>query len=129
MSQTFDIAREKNTRPMAVSILDAGGHTVVSAREDSAAFGRLELAHAKAWGALSLGMGTRTLSERAQAAPTFFTSAVALFKGKLILAPGGLLLTRDTSVIGAIGVSGDTGDSDELCAVGAAEFWGLSFSR
>lgn len=129
MSKSFEIAREKNTRPMAVSILDAGGHTVVSAREDGAAFGRLELAQAKAWGALSLGMGTRTLLERSQAAPAFFISAVALFNGKLMLAPGGLLVTRDTSVIGAIGVSGDTGDADEQCALGAAEFFGLSFSR
>lgn len=117
---TLAEATVRGSRPLAVVVLDSGGNMVACARRDGASFGRLKLAEGKAWGSLSLGFGSRTLSERVATAPSFFNAASSLFEGRLLPAPGGLLLFRGEDLIGAIGVSGDTGDTDEACAIAAA---------
>ena len=127
IEHTLAEARSLDTKPMAVVVLDAGGHLVACAREDGASFGRIDLAKGKAWGSLSLGFGSRTLSERVAGAPGFFTAAASLFGGQLLPAPGGLLVLRDDHILGAMGVSGDTGDKDETCAVAAIASCGLSY--
>lgn len=123
---TFAEDAARGARPLAVVVLDSGGNMVACARQDGASFGRLKLAEGKAWGSLSLGFGSRTLSERIPAAPGFFTAAATLFDGRLLPSPGGLLLFRGDELIGAIGASGDTGDTDEACAMAAAVEAGLS---
>ena len=123
---TLAEARTRGARPLAVVVLDAGGNMVACAREDGASFGRLKLAEGKAWGSLSLGFGSRTLSERVALAPAFFNAAASLLDGRLLPSPGGLLLFHDDQPIGAIGASGDTGDVDEACAMAAAISAGLS---
>ena len=125
IAQAFAEARGRGLKPMAVSVLDTGGHVVAAAREDGAGFARLRLAEAKAWGALGLGLGTRALSERAEAAPAFFAAAASLFDGRLIPVPGGLLLSRRGETLGAIGVSGDAADADEACGLQAAAALGF----
>lgn len=122
---TFAEAGKLRSRPLAVAVLDSGGNMVACARQDGASFGRLKLAEGKAWGSLSLGFGSRTLSERVTSAPAFFSAAAALFEGRLLPSPGGLLLYRGDELIGAIGVSGDAGDTDEACAMAAATSEGL----
>lgn len=117
---TLAEGRRRDAKPLSVVVLDEGGNMVACAREDGASFGRLKLAEGKAWGSLSLGFGSRTLSERVGSAPSFFAAAASLLDGRLLPAPGGLLLFRSDEPIGAIGVSGDTGDVDEASAMAAA---------
>lgn len=110
-------------------VLDPGGHPVASARQDGASFARLTLAQGRAWDSLGLGFGSRTLSERVTKAPEFFVAAASLLDGRLLSAPGGLLLLRQGALIGALGVSGDTGDTDEACAIFAADSLGLEYGQ
>lgn len=126
---TFEEGRRRNARPLSAMVLDPGGHQIAGARQDGASFARLTLAQGKAWGSLGLGFGSRTLSERVTKAPEFFAAAASLLDGRLLPAPGGLLLLRQGALIGALGVSGDTGDTDEACAIFAADSIGLEYGQ
>jgi uncharacterized protein GlcG (DUF336 family) len=119
-------AREMNLVPMTVAVLDAGGHLVAFKREDRSGILRFDIAYGKAWGALGMGFGTRTLFERAATAPQFFNALYAASGGRMVSNPGGVLI-RDASgdVIGAVGISGDTADNDEACAIAAITAAGL----
>jgi uncharacterized protein GlcG (DUF336 family) len=109
---------EHGLKPLTVVVLDAGGHVISVEREDGASNNRFEIAFGKAYGALALGMGSRSLMARAEQQPYFITSAAAAIGGKLIPVPGGVLVKDDTgTVVGCVGVSGDTSDNDELAAV------------
>lgn len=118
--------RAQNLKPLAVIVMDAGGHAVAFAREDGASFFRHDIARAKAVGALGMGDDSRVLAERAKANPAFFQSVTAVVGGQIAFSPGGVLV-RDAAgvVIGAIGISGDTGDMDEACAVAGIAAAGL----
>jgi uncharacterized protein GlcG (DUF336 family) len=110
--------RAQNLKPLAVIVMDAGGHPLAFARQDGASFFRHDIARAKAVGALGMGDDTRVLADRAKANPAFFQSVTAVVGGNIAFSPGGVLV-RDASgiVIGAVGISGDTGDMDEACAL------------
>jgi uncharacterized protein GlcG (DUF336 family) len=119
-------AREINLAPMTVAVLDAGGHLVAFKREDKSGILRYDIAYGKAWGALGMGFGSRTLSERAAATPQFFNALYAASGGRVVTNPGGVLIRVATGdVIGAVGISGDTSDKDEACAVAGIEAAGL----
>jgi uncharacterized protein GlcG (DUF336 family) len=108
--------------PLTVAVLDAGGHVIVSKRSDGSGIMRNEIAYAKAWGALGMGLPSRALADRAAKAPQFFTSLAAVSGGRMIPVPGGVLIkSPEGRLLGAIGVSGDTSDRDEECAVAAIE--------
>ena len=118
--------RKRNLSRLAVAVLDQGGHLIAFKREDGASFFRFELAFGKAWGALGMGFGTRELYERSTKFPTFVASLAAASQGRMIPSPGGVLIAdADGELIGAVGVSGDMGDNDELCAVAGIEMIGL----
>jgi uncharacterized protein GlcG (DUF336 family) len=105
-------------KPLTVVVLDAGGHVISVEREDGASNNRFDIAFGKAYGALALGMGSRSLMARAEQQPYFITSAAAAIGGKLVPVPGGVLVKDATGmVVGCVGVSGDTSDNDELAAV------------
>lgn len=114
--------RETGCAPLTVAVLDAGGHLVAFKREDKSGILRFDIAFGKAWGALGMGFGSRTLAERTGAAPMFWTSLAAVSGGRMVPVPGGVLI-RDAGgdVIGAVGISGDTSDKDEVCAVAGIE--------
>jgi uncharacterized protein GlcG (DUF336 family) len=120
-------AREMNLVPMTVAVLDAGGHLVAFKREDRSGILRYDIAYGKAWGALGMGFGSRTLFERAANTPQFFNALYAASGGRVVTNPGGVLI-RDASgdVIGAVGISGDTSDNDEVCAVAGIKAAGLT---
>ncbi|MFN0122665.1 MAG: GlcG/HbpS family heme-binding protein [Blastocatellia bacterium] len=110
--------RKLKLAPLMVVVLDAGGHVIACKREDRAGIVRFDIAYGKAWGALGMGFGTREITARAEKFPAFITSLYAISHGRAVPSPGDvLLLDRDNDVIGAAGVSGDTGDNDELCAL------------
>lgn len=123
----FAEGRKRDFAPLAVAVLDAGGHLIVFQREDGAGFARFNIAYGKAWGALGMGFGTRELAERAAKFPTFVTAISAATQGRMVPSPGGvLIIAADQEVIGAVGISGDTGDNDELCALAGIEAAGLA---
>jgi uncharacterized protein GlcG (DUF336 family) len=113
---------EQGFKPLTVVVLDAGGHVVAVEREDGSSIGRFDIAFGKAHGALTLGMGSRAIMARAEQQPSFVAAVTAAVGGKLIPVPGGVLV-RDTSrqVVGAVGISGDNSDNDELAAVRGIE--------
>jgi uncharacterized protein GlcG (DUF336 family) len=118
--------RDTNCAPLSVVVLDAGGHLVAFKREDRSGILRFDIAFGKAWGALGMGFGSRTLAERAAATPQFFTMLAAASGGRMVTNPGGVLI-KDAGgdIIGAVGISGDTADKDEACAIAGIEAAGL----
>lgn len=119
--------RKHNFSALAVAVLDAGGHLIAFQREDGAGFARYDIAFGKAWGALGMGFGTRELTDRAAKFPTFVTAIAMASQGRMIPSPGGVLIVAaDGDVIGAVGISGDTGVNDEACALAGIAAAGLS---
>ena len=118
--------RDTNCAPLTVAVLDAGGHLVAFKREDKSGILRFDIAYGKAWGGLGMGFGTRELAERAGKNPLFFGVLASVSQGRLIPVPGGVLI-KDAggAVLGAVGISGDTSDKDEVCAVAGIEAAGL----
>jgi uncharacterized protein GlcG (DUF336 family) len=120
--------RETSCAALAVAVLDAGGHLKSFGREDGAGIVRPQIAIGKAWGALGMGLGSRTLARRVADQPqqqAFFAALNAMSNGRVVPAAGGVLI-RDAGgeVLGAVGISGDVSDKDEACAlagVAAAE--------
>ncbi|HKE17635.1 MAG TPA: heme-binding protein [Kofleriaceae bacterium] len=119
--------RDTSCAPLTVAVLDAGGHLVCFKREDGSGILRFDIAFGKAWGALGFGFGSRELAGRAASAPAFFSAVVTASGGRVVPAPGGVLV-RDAAgaIIGAVGISGDVSDKDEVCAVAGIEAAGLA---
>ena len=118
--------RDTNCAPLTVAVLDAGGHLVAFKREDRSGLLRFDIAFGKAWGALGMGFGSRTLAARAAKTPVFFTALAAASEGCIVTNPGGVLIRSAAGdVIGAVGISGDTSDRDEACAISGIEAAGL----
>ena len=119
--------RELKFAPLTVVVLDAGGQIKVLKREDNASLLRPEIAMGKAWGVLGMGFGGRELARRAEQMPMFFTALNAMSGGRMVPVAGGVLIkNREGQVIGSIGISGDTSDNDEICAVHGVEAAGLT---
>src|SRR5713101_8286196 len=110
--------RETNCAPLTVAVLDGGGHLVAFKREDKSGILRYEIAFGKAWAALGMGFGSRTLGGRVSRSQMFFTALAAASEGRFVPVTGGVLV-RDGAgdIIGAVGISGDTSDNDEKCAI------------
>jgi uncharacterized protein GlcG (DUF336 family) len=111
--------------PLTVAVLDPGGHLVALKRQDRSGILRVEIAVGKAWGALGMGLPTRELARRAEHMPQFFTALAVASCGRVIPVPGGVLIRSGRDVIGAVGISGDTPDRDEECAVAGVLAAGL----
>jgi uncharacterized protein GlcG (DUF336 family) len=113
-------AREKGHRPMAVVVLDEGGHLKAVQREDGATMFRVDVATGKAWAAVGMGAPSRDLLERAKQNPVFFGGLSATAQGKFLAQTGAVLIKNsDGRILGAAGASGGTGDEDEaVCMVG-----------
>ena len=118
--------RDTSCAPLTVAVLDAGGHLVAFKREDKSGLLRFDIAFGKAWGALGMGFGSRTLFDRSSKQPIFFTVLSSVAEGRLVPVPGGVLI-KDAGgeILGAVGISGDTSDKDEVCAVAGIEAAGL----
>ena len=138
MSLNLDVARtiiagtrayaaDAGFKPMTVVVLDAGGHVVAVEREDGSSMKRFEIGFGKAHGALSLGMGSRSIMSRAEQQPYFIAAVSSAVGGALVPVPGGVLVRDDDgALLGAVGVTGDTSDNDEVAAVAGVEHAGLT---
>ncbi len=122
-------AAELTLKPLAVSVLDDRGALIAFAAQDGTSLMRGDVARGKAYGALALGMGSRAIYKRAQdpgQAP-FVNAVNTLASGAIVPVPGGVLI-RDAggAVLGAVGISGDTSDNDEACALAGIAAAGLT---
>ncbi|MET0540555.1 MAG: heme-binding protein [Variovorax sp.] len=119
-------SKQAGYAPMAVAVLDASGDLKAFAREDGASMFRFEVARAKAWGAVGMGVSSRVLGERAKGNPNFFVALASTADGKF-LPQTGAVLVKDAAgqVIGAAGASGGTGDEDEAICIAGIKAAGL----
>jgi uncharacterized protein GlcG (DUF336 family) len=119
--------KELGLKPLAVVVLDAGGHLKAFQREDGASMMRFEIASGKAYGALALGVGSRWLNAQAETRPHFLEGLSAVSGGKIVAIPGGVLVKDSTgAIIGAVGITGDTSDNDEIAAIAGIEAAGFT---
>ena len=117
---------EQGFQPLTVAVLDTGGALVALGRQDGSGYLRPDLATAKAWGILGMGINNRALAARAADSPDIYTSLVALAGGKIVSVPGGVFI-RDAegTLLGAVGVSGDASLNDEAAALAGIAAAGL----
>jgi uncharacterized protein GlcG (DUF336 family) len=110
-------AREIGCKPMTVAVVDAGGCLMVLMREDGSGILRPDIAFAKAWGAVGMGIGGRAMAKRASDSPQFWAALNTISRGRIAPVAGGVLILHARQVIGGVGMSGDLPDNDEACTV------------
>ena len=126
IDKALEKGRELKLQPLTVVVLDAGGQMKAMKRDDRSSLLRPEIAGGKAWGVLGMGFGGREFA-RAAANPVFLQALMAASGGRIVPVPGGVLI-RDAGgeIIGSVGISGDTSDKDEICAVHGIKSAGLT---
>ncbi|MDE4173964.1 heme-binding protein [Phaeobacter sp. PT47_59] len=124
--KALEKGRELELKPLSVVVLDAGGHVQSFEREDGAAPGRFAIAHGKAYGAVMLGMAGSAQMARAEQQAYFMAAVNGVYGGQVVPVPGGVLLRdKKGTVLGAVGVTGDTSDNDAAAALAGIEAVGL----
>ena len=120
IAEALKKSKASGFQPMGIAVLDASGNLKAFASEDGASMFRFDIARAKAWGAVGMGVSSRTLAERAKDNPNFFVALAATSKGKFLPQPGAVVIKNaQGQVMGAVGASGGTGDQDEeICRAG-----------
>jgi uncharacterized protein GlcG (DUF336 family)/uncharacterized protein with PIN domain len=113
---------EEIGQPMNIAVVDAGSNLVAHVRMDGAWIGSVDISINKAWTSRAFDITTKDLGENSQPGQDFYGIVVSNL-GKVMVFAGGIPLTRDGQVVGAIGVSGGTGQQDQTVAeAGAASF-------
>lgn len=127
LSAALDYARAKNMQKLAVAVLDARGAMKAFAAEDGTSLKRDQIARGKAYGAVAIGVGSRALHRMAGERPHFVEALHGAVDGPLVPVPGGVLV-RDQAgaLLGAVGISGDTSDNDEVAALAGIAAAGLT---
>lgn len=119
-------ARQLKLAPLTVIVLDEAGHLKAMQREDGATVIRQQIATAKAWGAVNMGISSRSLEAVAEQRPDFMSALVGMTDGRIMPVPGGVLIRDESNnLIGAVGISGDVSDQDERCAIAGIEAAGF----
>lgn len=122
----FAEGRALKLKPLSVAVVDAGGHLIAFQRGEGASFARAQIAQGKAAGALAIGASSRKLGEMAVERPWFIGAFAASAPHPVIPAAGGVIVVDDAGApIGAVGVTGDTSDNDELAALAGIAAAGL----
>ena len=120
------IARELNLAPLTVVVLDTAGHVKAMQREDGASMIRQQIATAKAWGAVNMGVSSRSLAGVDSQRPDFMNALIDVAGGRIMPVPGGVLIRdAENNLLGAVGISGDVSDQDERCAIAGIEAVGF----
>lgn len=118
VDKALEKGKELKLAPLTVVVLDAGGQIKVVKRDDGCSLLRVEIALGKAWGNLGMGFGGREIARRAAKMPGFFGALSDMSGGRMVPVPGGVLIrSEEGEIIGAVGISGDTSENDETCAV------------
>jgi len=123
----FAEASENGIKPLAVCVYDSGGNLKAFQAQDGTSNGRFAIAGGKARGALAVGTGSRWLHVQAETRPHFLAGVNTVIEGGVVPGPGGVIArVKKGDIVAAVGISGDTADNDELCAVAAIEACSLS---
>ena len=118
IAAAFAHGKTLNLKPLSVVVLDAGGHMIAFQRQDGGSNMRVQIATAKAAGALALGISSRKIADMAAERPTFVASLGPISQHGVVPAAGGVIVVgADGVVLGAVGITGDTSDNDEACAL------------
>jgi uncharacterized protein GlcG (DUF336 family) len=126
LSVALKAGRAMELKPLAIVILDAGGHVKAFEREDGASPMRFEVARGKVYGAVAMGLGSRALMARAESQPYFVAALNGAADGRLVPVPGGVLVkSAKGEILGAVGVTGDVSDNDEAVAIKGIEAAGF----
>jgi len=122
----FGKGAEAGLKPLSVVVLDAGGHLKAFQKQDGSSMMRFEIAAGKGYGALAVGMDSRWLEQTAKERPHFIQGLNSVSGGRIVPVPGGVLI-RDAAgdIVGAVGITGDTSDNDEMCAIAGIEAAGF----
>jgi len=127
IAAAFARGHEMGLKPLSCVVTDAGGHVIAFQRQDTTSFMRLEIALGKAAGALALGVNSRRIGEMAQERPIFIANLGKVADKGLVPAAGGVIVRgAGGAPIGAVGVTGDTSDNDEVCAMAGIAAAGLT---
>lgn len=127
IAKAFEAAAEGKLKPLAIAVLDAGGHVIAYERQDGAPVGRFEIARNKAYACLMMGEGGAALESMDRRAPTFTASLAAVYDGKFLASIGGVLIRdQEGTILGAIGVTGDTSEKDAEVGVIGIRAQGLT---
>ena len=121
----FAKSKELSLNPLAVAVLDAGGHLIAFQKEDGASMLRFEIARGKAYGALALGVGSSSVARMAIERPHLMQGLSGVSDGRIVPLPGGVLMKQNGVIVGAVGITGDSSENDETCAVFAVEAVGF----
>ena len=109
-------------QPMNIAVADGGGNLVAHVRMDEAWLGSIDISIKKAWTSRAFDITTKDLAGNSQSGDQFF-GIHASNDGKVMSFAGGVPLKKDGRVVGAIGVSGGSGEQDHAVAeAGAAAF-------
>jgi uncharacterized protein GlcG (DUF336 family) len=111
---------EEIGQPMNIAVADVGGNLVAHVRMDGAWFGSVDISIKKAWTSRAFDISTKDLADNSQSGDQFF-GIHASNSGKVMIFAGGIPLKQGSKVVGAIGVSGGTGDQDHEVAEAGVE--------
>jgi uncharacterized protein GlcG (DUF336 family) len=107
-------------QPMNIAVADEGGNLVAHVRMDDAWLGSIDISIKKAFTARAFDISTRDLAKFSQSGDQFF-GIHASNNGKVMIFAGGVPLKRGGKVVGAVGVSGGSGDQDHAVAEAGAK--------
>src|ERR1700744_1773302 len=126
IAATFEKAKKERCRPMSAIVLDAGGRVKAFQKQDGASMLRFEVCYGKAYASLALGRPSKLVLQKANDKPLFMQSIDNLADYPLFLEGGGQLIRdEDGEVMGAIGVTGDANEMDDICAIAGIHAVGL----
>jgi uncharacterized protein GlcG (DUF336 family) len=129
ITEVLKAARSKNMPPIAVAVLDTGAHLKALQREDGVSFLRVQIAQAKAWGALGMATNTGLIADRYSLDDLqkgFINALNTMTDGQVIPLPGGVLVRDDEGeIVGAVGAAGGVSTDDEACVIAAIEAIGF----
>ena len=114
---------EEIGQPMNIAVVDAGGNLVAHVRMDNAWIGSVNISINKAWTSRAFDISTKDLGENSQPNDQFY-GINASNGGKVMIFAGGIPLKKGKKVVGAIGVSGGSGEQDQTVAEAGAKAYG-----
>jgi uncharacterized protein GlcG (DUF336 family) len=129
IKEVLKAARSRNMPPIAVAVLDTGAHLKTLQREDGVSFLRVQIAQAKAWGALGMATNTSLIADhhsQDDLQKGFINALNTMTNGQVIPLPGGVLVRDDKGdIVGAVGAAGGVSTDDEACVIAAIEAIGF----
>jgi uncharacterized protein GlcG (DUF336 family) len=127
IAAALEASQQAGYQPMGIAVLDEAGNLKAFAREDGASMFRFDVARAKAWGAVGMGVSSRVLGERAKGNPNFFVSLAATSDGRFLPQTGAVLIRNAAGqTVGAVGASGGSGAEDEAICIAGVQAAGFS---